>query len=257
MLAPTHALKATIAITSLLALSACNAPGQAGQATGQVLGSDDVNDAPAPVPSNLPTPAPTHTDPTPTAVGPSCHSSDATKICLSLKVVAYVDANAQTVLTEDEAIANVAGINRIWSQCGVAFEIGEFDMVNPVDKGLRYSPKDLSELGTARANYVDAKTMLIVTTGEWDRSGTLGDSGANAWTSMPGGQPYGVVLEASSATYYPIIAHELGHYLNLDHVSDVSDVMNPVIYTTSTKLTASQCTAARAAAAYWWTAMYR
>jgi hypothetical protein len=67
----------------------------------------------------------------------------------------------------------------------------------------------------------------------------------------------GVVMEQPVGAYPNIIAHELGHYLNLGHVSDSANVMNPIIYSNSTRVDPSQCEAARAAATYWWTNMIR
>ena len=58
-------------------------------------------------------------------------------------------------------------------------------------------------------------------------------------------------------TFGLIIAHELGHYLNLLHVSDSSALMNPVIYSSSKSLYSSQCNTARAAANYYWSRAQR
>ena len=51
----------------------------------------------------------------------------------------------------------------------------------------------------------------------------------------------GAVLEAEVADNSNIVAHELGHYLNLDHVSDQTNLMNPVIYGYSKGLSENQC----------------
>jgi hypothetical protein len=63
----------------------------------------------------------------------------------------------------------------------------------------------------------------------------------NAWTAMPGSSPSGTVIEGRVAAYPEMIAHELGHYLNLEHVKDATDLMNPIIYRTSTRLSPDQC----------------
>jgi hypothetical protein len=72
---------------------------------------------------------------------------------------------------------------------------------------------------------------------------------ANAWTAMPGQQPAGAVLEAPVATNDNITAHELGHYLGLDHARDQAELMNPIIYKDSVRITAAQCEQMRATAA--------
>jgi predicted Zn-dependent protease len=64
---------------------------------------------------------------------------------------------------------------------------------------------------------------------------------ANAWTAMPGQTPSGAVLESRVADNANIIAHEVGHYLSLDHTSDQSNLMNPIIYDNSTTITEQQC----------------
>src|SRR2546423_719044 len=78
-------------------------------------------------------------------------------------------------------------------------------------------------------------------------------------TNMPGDGIYGAIMEASIVNYGNgvIYAHEFGHYLGLDHVGDTSDLMNAIVYTTSTKLTSGQCQAARDTASSYWSAMYR
>jgi len=69
--------------------------------------------------------------------------------------------------------------------------------------------------------------------------------------------PFGVVLEQSVATYGSIVAHELGHYLNLQHTSDAYNIMSPIIYTNSLTLTGDQCAEARATALSFWGNMLR
>ena len=103
----------------------------------------------------------------------------------------------------------------------------------------------------------DPDASGLVTTGTWDRSGSLGETTANAWTSMPGGGPYGSVLERPVGLNSHLIAHEIGHYMNLVHVSDSGAMMNPIIYSTSNRISATQCKTARSAALYFWAQMIR
>jgi hypothetical protein len=58
---------------------------------------------------------------------------------------------------------------------------------------------------------------------------------------MPGQQPAGAVLEAPVAGNDNITAHELGHYLGLDHAKNELELMNPIIYKKSIRLTPMQC----------------
>ena len=74
-------------------------------------------------------------------------------------------------------------------------------------------------MDSIRAAFADQSRLLLVTTGNWNRGGTFGESPANAWTAMPAAEPYGSVFEASVGTYSVIYSHEMGHYFNLDHAS--------------------------------------
>ena len=87
----------------------------------------------------------------------------------------------------------------------------------------------------------------MVVTGNWDRAGELGGSGANAWTAMPGGGVLGAVLERAVARDANLVAHELGHSLGLGHEDEETNLMHPVIYPRSWRLAREQCAAARAA----------
>ena len=259
-------LAASAAFALTLGVSACNGTAS-DNAAGLALGTDGVSGQPQPLPEaptqgtgqngNVnadPAPTPTATPPASTAAfGPTC--TGAGGICLALKSVVYTNSAGVPVVSDPDALANLTTINEIWSQCGIAFEYGEYVKVNPVDQGLGLNTSTLGELSTIRNQFENNSTLLVVTTGAW--SGSLGSGAANAWTNMPGSGTYGVVLEEPVGSFGNIIAHELGHYLNLDHMADTSDVMNAEIYQGSTRLTTSQCSAAKAAATSYWTAMQR
>jgi len=247
-------LSVLAAIFIAIALSSCN--GDPNAAVRTVLGTDSVNGTPAPLPNgggNNPTPG----SGTRAAIGPDCLSDDPDKICLGLKYVVYRDTTDAAIVSELEAVENLRVVNEIYAQCNVAFQIDEYLAARPADYGLQYQLTNYSELDDARLAFGNGTSLLVVSTGTWNRSGSLGNTGANAWAAMPGGSPYGVVLERPVATYSNIIAHELGHYLNLDHYSSIADLMNPIIYSNSTDLTDAQCTEARRAARYYWPKMLR
>lgn len=196
----------------------------------------------------------------PAVIGDSCRSGDASIRCLALKYVVYMnprDPHSPPVVSQAQAVENVRRINSVWSQCRIGFQIEQFLPVIPSERSLKFRTADSDELDGIRAEFEDPKMLLVVTTGNWDRNGTLGKTGANAWTPLPGYGPFGAILERPVGAYPNIIAHELGHYLNLGHAKDAVDLMNPVIYKTSTRLSSSQCEIARAAAAYHWGAMHR
>ena len=236
---------------AIIGMNGCNGQGAGGT---QAQGSDSVTQSPAPIPPGTGTVTVPPATGNPGVVGPSCHGGSD---CLALKYVVYKDSAGVPVVSQDEAIANVQSINQTWSACGISFQMDEFLAVNPVDFGLTFNTANNSELDPIRRAFDGSDTLLVVTTGKWDRTGTLGSTGANAWTNMPGSSALGAILESAVGTYPNIIAHELGHYLNLPHVSDTTDLMNPVIYSTSTRLTSSQCSAALAAVTHYWSAMLR
>jgi hypothetical protein len=210
---------------------------------GGVLGSDSVQGPKAAVPESV--------DPE-TGIGTGCHTDDPEHICLGIKYVAFRDAQGAPVMPEEKLPSVMSVVNRLWKQCDLSFQIDEYLAVDPADFGFRFDTATYSELTQLRKRFEDRHTLLIVATGKWDRSGSIGATSANAWTNLPGAGPYGVVLEQPVSGFAPIVAHELGHYLNLLHVSDESAVMNPVIYNRSTGFYASECDTARAAAKYFW-----
>ncbi len=192
-----------------------------------------------------------------TSKGSSCQSDDPTFFCLGLKYVVYKDSSGQPVVTKDEALNNVKTINKLWAQCNIGFQIDEYQAVDPTAYGLEYSPANDSELSAIRESFADESKILVVTTGRWNRYGTLGNTGANAWTSLPGDYPLGAVLEGSVGVFPNIIAHELGHYMSLLHIGNTYDLMDPIIYDNSTALSSDQCVNARSAVGTYWQRMVR
>lgn len=187
-------------------------------------------------------------------VGPGCQGGD--KTCVALKYVVY-NVDGKAAVSPEQVTENLGKINANWAQCGIAFQVDKYEAINAEERSLTTNTADHSELDSIRKQLEDDDTLLLVTTGKWNRSGSLGNTGANAWASMPGENLYGVVMESSVGTFGNIIAHELGHYLGLPHASNTSQLMNPVIYDTSTKLTEGECATAHETIAGYWTHMQR
>lgn len=160
--------------------------------------------APAAAPKAVAAPAApkasTSTAPVGSVVGPSCKGGDSNHLCLALKYVAYDDGTGKPVASQQDAITNMQQINQTWAQCDIGFQIEEYDAIDPKNYGFNFDPANTSELDPIRTGLSNDHTLLVVTTGTWDRSGTLGDTGANAWTNMPGDGVYGSILEAPVAT---------------------------------------------------------
>lgn len=184
-----------------------------------------------------------------------CGDSDSAHLCIALKYAAYDDGSGLAVASQAQANQNVKGVNSVWSQCHIQFFIENYSSFDPRDHALNYQPATMDELETVRGRLSDTKTMLVTTTGNW--AGALGAETANGWTKLPAVGPFGVVIEKSVSTSAGLIAHELGHYLNLDHQQDQFNVMDPVVYHNSLNLTDSQCAMARATALSFWGAMLR
>jgi hypothetical protein len=187
------------------------------------------------------------------AVGESCVSGDANKVCLAIHFVAYQDSAGTVTADETEAATIIRTMNQLWAQCDIGFQIQKYEVVDPTAHSLVYGAGSQNQLDQIRTAFkTPADEMLAVTTGPW---GTA----VNAWTNMPGSNVYGAVMENSIVGYGGgiIYAHEFGHYLGLDHVGNTSNLMNAIIYTTSTSLTASQCQAAKSTAKSYWSAMVR
>jgi hypothetical protein len=167
--------------------------------------------------------------------------------------VTYQNTSGAAVASTDQAATIIHTMNQLWSQCNIGFQIEKYEAVDPTKLGLVYGAQSQNQLDQIRQTFsAPSDELLAVTTGPW---GTA----VNAWTNMPGDNLYGAVMEASIVGYGGgiIYAHEFGHYLGLDHVSDSSDLMDAIIYTTSTKIDSTQCQSARATVAQYWTAMIR
>jgi hypothetical protein len=176
---------------------------------------------------------------------------------LAIRYVAFDDPSGRPALPRAAAEASVRSVNRIWAQCGISFQLEQYRPVAPADYRLEFGLADMAELDDVRNAFAEDDALLVVVTGKWRRSGSLGESAANAWTSMPGGPPYGAILEAPVAGFAGLVAHELGHYLGLSHERDVRDLMSSIIYTDSTRLTPGECSTARAVADADWKRMER
>ncbi len=173
------------------------------------------------------------------------------KICIGVKYVAYKDSSGKPVLSAKQALANIRGVNEIWKQCGIAFQLEKFEEIDPKAYGLPFSGSAVeANTADARAALEEDNTFLVVTTGAWNVT-------KNAWAQTPGNPPYGVVLESEVGTNVNIIAHELGHYLDLDHSSNRSNLLSAVIYPTSTNLSDSQCEITQKTARTFWPHMLR
>ncbi|MBC7691474.1 MAG: matrixin family metalloprotease [Methylotenera sp.] len=162
-------------------------------------------------------------------------------LTLALRYVTYSDDQGQPVLSAEQTRAIFREINQVYEVCNLHFRVEEYTVIRPDDVQLNYSPSKMSDLPSIRKAFDQPDRLLVVSTGKWNKKGGLGADGANAWSAMPGTLPSGAVMESSVANFANITAHELGHSLNLDHFSNESNLMNPIIYKRSKTLSSEQC----------------
>jgi hypothetical protein len=184
------------------------------------------------------------------ALGPSCAGGGSDTLCIGVNYVSYTDSSGAPVASQDLALHDIEATNDVWKQCGIQFQIESYQAVDPTKYGLDPGAGAANQTDQIRDTFNDGNSFLIVQTGYW---GTV----KNAWTNLPGSAPYGAVFESTVADYPQIVAHELGHYLGLDHVDDPADVMDAIIYPDSTQLSQDQCDLARATAQDFWANMLR
>jgi len=192
-----------------------------------------------------PTPADPPSVPNPVGTpGPSCRSSDPGSQCIGLRIVSYDEGN-RTVLPYADALALVAELNQVWSQCKIGFELASYEHVDPATRGLSINPDWRSQGSQIRAAFNDQTGFLVVAVGQFAAS-TI------AVTQMPGVGPYGTLVESAYAANPLTVGHELGHYMGLYHLRNSSNLMNPYIGPHTAQLSQSQCSIARSTNARFW-----
>lgn len=185
-----------------------------------------------------------------------CGDTDPSHLCLAINYVTYQQSSGSTAMvSRSQAFGNVGQSNSIWEQCHIQFFVESYSSVDPATRGLPYQPSTMDELTAIRDAFAEHAQLLIVTTGQW--RGSLGADMANAWSVLPSVGPFGVIMEGEIGASSNLIAHELGHYLNLEHAHDIYNAMNPIIYGNSINLTDAQCAEARATAISFWAPMLR
>lgn len=178
------------------------------------------------------------------------------EICLALKVVAYIEEGLP--VAERSAIDTLmTQVNEIWSRCGIQFFVEEYQSVEAKNLGLPILTLYRSELPRIREILHSNNQLLVVLTTAWGNEGDINDNGADAWTTLPGNPPYGAIIDKPVSTHAAILAHEIGHYLNLGHVPARENLLSPVVTSKSRVLSDSQCSSARGMAKEYWPQMLR
>ena len=157
-------------------------------------------------------------------------------LTLGVKYVAF-SVDGAPVLSQQSLGGVIERVNMLYTQCGIEFRLDEYVAEDPAKYGLGDQINSGGNMVSIRAPFYTEDKLTIVGTGAWNHSG----GPANAWAAMPGESPMGIVMESTVVDNSNIVAHELGHYLSLDHLSNTSNLMNPIIYDDSTQLSDAQC----------------
>jgi len=208
---------------------------------------------PTPTPNPLPTSTPVTIDPVgmtlPTGA-PACTSTDPNHICIGLKLVSYTQSGVDSI-TQAQALAMMAGVNQVWTQCNIGFQLEQYEAVDPTTQGLAYNTNWESDGDTVRRTFNDGTSFLVVAVG------SLSGSTIAVSEEAGGASVYGTLVEKLFATNPLTVGHELGHYQGLYHVSDSTNLMNPYIGANTEQLTSSQCDTARSTDYAEWQSMMR
>ena len=163
-------------------------------------------------------------------------------LTLALKFVEFIREDGNPILSENSVKDLVTRINPFFQSCRIRFQVEDYRALDSKRYGLSFQVQSPKDMKTFRKPFDDSRYLVVINTQSWDHQ-KMGTS--NAWTAMPGELPAGVVMEAPVASYPGLVAHELGHYLSLAHVSNAKNLMSPVIYGTSTFFTPEQCSQMR------------
>jgi hypothetical protein len=186
-------------------------------------------------------------------LGPRCTGVSG-QLCIGLNYLAFETASGTPLVSQATAAQNVQAANVIWAQCKIAFQMESFQAVNGADYGIPLTGLSNADMATMRQDFASATDFVIMS-----YTGTV-PTGADAWTEEagPGGVgPYGTIMDVSTATYTPILAHEIGHYLGLEDGSDTTNLMDLVVYASPDLLTSAQCATAVSVAQNYFQPMLR
>ena len=178
-------------------------------------------------------------------------AADVEPVTIALRYLAFKDPRQGKAVIDESAVARmVSRMNQVWAQCQVSFRLDDYAALDPARYGARFNPANFAELDRLREATRDTRYLTMISTGKWDRSGDLGDSGSNCYSSFPSDSADGIVCEARVAANPLLHAHEAGHWLNLKHTKG-RDLMNHFVGATNDVLTHDQCVLARSAIGNW------
>lgn len=162
---------------------------------------------------------------------------------VAVKYVALRPSSAAApVVSRDEVEKVLEQMSELWSACNVRFVLEEFLTPTAEEVNLPYHPSGAVDRYHLRKTFTDPARAVYIVTGKWDRARDPNDNGSNAFSSVPGDGPQGIVLESWVAKSHRLLAHEFGHISgDLDDTAGEDDLMNHMVGKKNTKLSQKQC----------------
>lgn len=164
-------------------------------------------------------------------------------LVVGIKYVALKASETSTIPAKSDIETMLAKASQLWAQCDIGFYLAKYENFLASTYGVNLNPASFAALRTTRAAFDDGMYGLIARVENFNDSSELGTS--NAYSTMPGTEPEGIVVERVSQTSSMLLSHELGHLVGgLDHTTG-TNLMNHFVSAANTTLTAAQCEAAR------------
>lgn len=166
-------------------------------------------------------------------------------LVIAVKYIALKDtAGAADSPARADVETMLAKVSSVWAQCDIAFFLAKYETAVADDYGIDMTPSSFSALREVRQVFDDGTYALVARVNDFVNSSELGTS--NAYSTMPGSEPEGIVVEKVSQTSHMLMAHEFGHLIGgLGHTTG-TNLMNHFVSPSNTPLTSSQCAKARA-----------
>lgn len=158
---------------------------------------------------------------------------------LGVNVHAFLSNKNEPTITQSQAQRSLGQASKIWRQCGISFAMIDYR----TDKYRPFNLLTYEHMYTVGQAFDNKINLNWVVTGPW--KGDLGATRFDAFSDYR----YTVVMEPKGVSSGTLLAHEFGHNLSLGHSKDYGNVMHSAGRSGSPKITAAQCTSAKAAIA--------
>lgn len=170
------------------------------------------------------------------------------ELTVAVRYMSFRESSGGAIVDEATVKGMMGKISDVWSQCNISFVLEAYEVLDPSGIGAKMSPNSFYDIDTLRTKLQTDSDLLMVATGPWGRDGDLGNP--NCYSSFPGDEADGIVCEQKVTGNGNLLAHEVGHWLDLVHTSTGgTNLMSPVISPANSEISADQCATARTAIA--------